>query len=131
MKFSYRTSILQKQPGICIAAIFQLKKGYSKSIVSDMKNFKNYRRKTQPFDRCCGSVFRNPLPDHAGYLIESAGLKGYQIGNARVSELHGNFIINVKDAKAADVHKLIDHVKKTIYEKYEVTMHTEVEIIKR
>lgn len=131
MAFSYRTSILQKQPGICIAGVFRLEKGNSHDIFSNMKEFKNYRRKTQPVDRCCGSVFRNPLPKHAGHLIESAGLKGHKIGGAQVSDLHSNFIINTGDAKAEDVLQLIEFVKKDIRKKYAVDLHTEVEMIQR
>lgn len=129
MTYSYRTSILQKQTGICVSAVFQLEKGDPKQIFGDMKAFKDYRRKTQPIDRCCGSVFRNPLPQHAGHLIEEAGLKGYKIGGAQVSELHSNFIINEGDAKAENVFQLIAFIKKSIDEKYQIQLHTEVERI--
>ncbi|HET7615677.1 MAG TPA: UDP-N-acetylmuramate dehydrogenase, partial [Bacillales bacterium] len=131
MAFSYRTSILQSKPGICISAVFQLEKGDRDKIFGEMKEHKDYRRRTQPFDRCCGSVFRNPLPEHAGHLIESAGLKGYRIGGAQVSELHANFIVNTADAKAKDVLHLIDHIQKNIREKFQVNLQTEVEIIHR
>jgi UDP-N-acetylmuramate dehydrogenase len=131
MAFSYRTSILQKKPGICVAAVFQMKKGDRDEIFGEMKEHKDYRRRTQPVDRCCGSVFRNPLPEHAGHLIESAGLKGRRIGGAEISELHANFIVNVESAKASDVLGLIDLVKKEIHYKFDVDLHTEVEIIQR
>lgn len=131
MAYSYRTSILQTQPGICVAAIFQLEEGDPKEIFAEMKAFKDYRRRTQPFDRCCGSVFRNPLPEHSGQLIEDAGLKGTKIGDAQVSELHGNFIINTDHATADDVFRLITLIKEEIYEKYEIDLHTEVERIQR
>ncbi|HET7656746.1 MAG TPA: UDP-N-acetylmuramate dehydrogenase [Bacillales bacterium] len=131
MAFEYRTSILQKKPGICIAAVFQMKKGDREAIFGKMKGNKEYRRKTQPVDRCCGSVFRNPLPKHAGQLIESAGLKGHRIGGAEISPLHANFIVNVENAKARDVHELIQLIQHDIYEKYAVKLHTEVEMIHR
>jgi UDP-N-acetylmuramate dehydrogenase len=131
MKFSYRTSILQdERPGICIGAVLKLQKGEKENIVAVMQKNKDYRRDTQPWNYpCAGSIFRNPLPKYAGQLVEDAGLKGYQIGGAKISEMHGNFIVNAGGATAQDVLDLIDFVKKTIYEKYEVSMETEVEII--
>jgi UDP-N-acetylmuramate dehydrogenase len=131
MKFSYRTSILQdERPGICIGAVLKLQKGEKENIVAVMQKNKDYRRDTQPWNYpCAGSIFRNPLPNYAGQLVEDAGLKGYQIGGAKISEMHGNFIVNAGGATAQDVLDLIDFVKKTIYEKYEVSMETEVEII--
>ncbi|HET7628788.1 MAG TPA: UDP-N-acetylmuramate dehydrogenase [Bacillales bacterium] len=131
MDFSYRTSVLQRRPGICVRAVFELKEGDRDEIFGEMKRHKAYRRKTQPIDRCCGSVFRNPLPEHAGHLIESAGLKGYQIGGAQVSELHANFIVNACNAKAQDVLRLIDYVQREVHDKFAVELQTEVEIIHR
>ncbi|PGT81845.1 MULTISPECIES: UDP-N-acetylmuramate dehydrogenase [Bacillaceae] len=133
MEFSYRTSILQtKRPGICIEAVLQLKKGEKEEIVAIMQKNKDYRRETQPWNYpCAGSIFRNPLPSYAGQLVEAAGLKGYQIGGAKVSEMHGNFIVNAGGATAQDVLDLIKYIKETILEKYDVTMETEVEIIGR
>jgi UDP-N-acetylmuramate dehydrogenase len=133
MEFSYRTSILQeKRPGICIGAVLKLNKGEKEDIVAVMQKNKDYRRDTQPWNYpCAGSIFRNPLPKYAGQLVEDAGLKGYQIGGAKISEMHGNFIVNAGGATAQDVLDLIDFVKKTIQDKYGVTMETEVEIIGR
>ncbi|MFD2212953.1 UDP-N-acetylmuramate dehydrogenase [Metabacillus endolithicus] len=133
MEFSYRTSILQtKRPGICIEAVLQLKKGEKEEIVAIMQKNKDYRRETQPWNYpCAGSIFRNPLPNYAGQLVEAATLKGYQIGGAKVSEMHGNFIVNAGGATAQDVLDLINYIKETILEKYDVTMETEVEIIGR
>ncbi len=133
MEFSYRTSVLQrKRPGIVLEAVFQLKKGDRAEIVSEMQKNKDYRKETQPWNfPCAGSIFRNPLPQFAGKLIETAGLKGYQIGGAKISEMHGNFIVNAGDATAADVLALIDYVKETVNRLYNVKMETEVEIIGR
>lgn len=131
MDFSYRTSVLQKKrPGVVVEAVFSLKEGNKDSIFSEMQKNKDYRKETQPWNfPCAGSIFRNPLPNYAGKLIEVAGLKGYQIGGAKISEMHGNFIVNTGNAKADDVLQLIQHVKDTIYDLYEVKMETEVEII--
>ncbi|QST01497.1 UDP-N-acetylmuramate dehydrogenase [Pontibacillus sp. ALD_SL1] len=131
MKFSYRTSVLQtEKPGICVEAEFQLEPENKEVLMSEMKNYKDYRRETQPWrDPCAGSIFRNPLPTYAGKLVEEAGLKGYQIGGAKISELHGNFIVNTRDASYEDVLALIFHIQKTIAERYRVDLHTEVEIV--
>ncbi|MFT4413471.1 UDP-N-acetylmuramate dehydrogenase [Fredinandcohnia humi] len=133
MEFSYRTSVLQqKKPGIVVEATFQLKEGNKDEIVAVMKKNKDYRRETQPWDLpCAGSIFRNPLPNYAGHLVEQSGLKGYSIGGAKISELHGNFIVNAGNAKANDVLALIDFVKDKIYSLHGVKMQTEVEIIGR
>ncbi|MEH7502421.1 UDP-N-acetylmuramate dehydrogenase [Neobacillus drentensis] len=133
MKFSYRTSVLQKmRPGIVVEATFQLLEGDRAAIVSQMNKNKDYRKDTQPWNfPCAGSIFRNPLPNYAGKLIEVAGLKGFSIGGAKISEMHGNFIVNAGNASAGDVLALIQHVKDTIYSLYEIKMETEVEIIGR
>ena len=133
LKFSYRTSILQKErPGIVLEAVFQLTKGEREAVVAQLQKNKDYRRDTQPWSHpCAGSIFRNPLPNYAGQLIEESGLKGFSIGGAKISEMHGNFIVNANNAKAQDVLDLIQHVKDTIKEKYDITMETEVEIIGR
>lgn len=133
MEFSYRTSVLQKKrPGIVIEAILQLTVGAKEDIVSEMQKNKEYRKETQPWNfPCAGSIFRNPLPNYAGQLIEVAGLKGHSIGGAKISEMHGNFIVNTGTATAEDVLALIQHVKDTIFDLYEIKMETEVEIIGR
>ena len=133
LEFSYRASVLQtKRPGIVLEAEFQLQIGERERIVSVMQKNKDYRRETQPWNHpCAGSVCRNPIPYFAGDLIEKAGLRGYQIGGAQISEMHGNFIINTGGASAQDVLSLIALVKQTIKDKFSVEMHTEVEIIGR
>lgn len=133
MEFRYRTSVLQnKRPGIVVEAVFKLGEGDKTTIVSQMQQNKNYRKETQPWNfPCAGSIFRNPLPHYAGKLIEVAGLKGFTIGGAKISEMHGNFIVNAGNATACDVLTLIQHVKDTIYNLYEIKLETEVEIIGR
>jgi UDP-N-acetylmuramate dehydrogenase len=133
LNYSYRTSVLQKErPGICLEAILQLEQGNTEEIKAELQKNKDYRRDTQPYKHpCAGSIFRNPLPQYAGQLIEEAGLKGHQIGGAQVSTMHGNFIVNKDQATATDVLDLITFIQKTIKEKYNVNLHTEVEIIGR
>lgn len=130
MEFSYRTSILQKIDGVCVEAELQLVPGEKEMIVKEMQKHKDYRRETQPWDYpCCGSVFRNPLPYYAGKLIEEAGLKGYAVGGAQISEKHANFIVNKGNATAQNVSDLIKHVQNTIKDRYGVTLKTEVEFV--
>ncbi|WP_078380982.1 UDP-N-acetylmuramate dehydrogenase [Sutcliffiella halmapala] len=133
LNFSYRTSLLQKErPGICLEAIINVVQGEREKVVAQLQKNKDYRRDTQPFNYpSVGSVFRNPLPNYAGQLIEKAGLKGFSIGGAKVSEMHANFIVNDNGAKAQDVLDLISHIKKTVLELYNVQLETEVEIIGR
>lgn len=85
------------------------------------------RKATQPIDKpTCGSTFRNPPGDHAGRLIEAAGLKGFRIGQAVVSEKHANFIENDGGATAADIRRLLEHVKAVVLQEFGVELHQEV-----
>jgi UDP-N-acetylmuramate dehydrogenase len=88
------------------------------------------RKQTQPIGEwSCGSVFTNPQGGHAAQLIESAGLKGFRIGDASVSEKHANFIINHGAARAADIEALIEHVRRTVANFHHVELTTEVRIV--
>ena len=88
------------------------------------------RKETQPIGEwSCGSVFVNPRTDHAARLIESAGLKGFRIGDASVSTKHANFIINHGEARAADIEALILHVQRTVAQAHGIDLHTEVRIV--
>jgi UDP-N-acetylmuramate dehydrogenase len=133
MEFTYRTSVLQKKrPGVVLESEFKLTKGDRTAIVSQMQKNKDYRKETQPWNfPCAGSIFRNPLPNYAGKLIEEAGLKGFQIGGAKISEMHGNFIVNAGNATAKDVLDLIQYIKDKILQLYGIKMETEIEIIGR
>ncbi|MGV3489291.1 MAG: UDP-N-acetylmuramate dehydrogenase [Tuberibacillus sp.] len=132
LRYSYRTSRLQIEKGICVEAVFKLNEGDANSIIKEMQQYKEYRHSTQPYnDPCCGSVFRNPLPHHAGKLIQDLGLKGYSIGGAKISDLHGNFIVNAGGATARNVLDLIRFIQKEVKKHYQIDMHTEVEIVPR
>jgi UDP-N-acetylmuramate dehydrogenase len=88
------------------------------------------RRETQPIGEwSCGSVFANPPGNHAARLIDSAGLKGYRIGGASVSEKHANFIINHGSATAGDIEDLILHIQRTVEAMYRVRLEPEVRIV--
>ena len=97
---------------------------------SELKAMRDQRIKTQPLSEdTCGSVFKNPKPDHAGDLIERAGLKGYKIGGCSISTKHANFIVNEGTATSADIEKLIRHVQNVVKTKFDVNLETEVRII--
>ena len=88
------------------------------------------RKAAQPIGEwSCGSVFTNPPGDHAARLIDSAGLKGFRIGDASVSEKHANFIINHGKATAVDLERLIQHVQETVEKVHGVSLHPEVRIV--
>ncbi len=98
--------------------------------LAEIKSLVARRKATQPIGQpSCGSVFRNPLGDHAARLIEAAGLKGYAVGGAVVSEKHANFIINRDAASAADLERLIEHVRTTVAQQHGVELELEVRIV--
>jgi UDP-N-acetylmuramate dehydrogenase len=88
------------------------------------------RKASQPIGEwSCGSVFTNPPGDHAARLVEAAGLKGFRIGDASVSQKHANFIINHGQATAADLERLIEHVQETVERVHGVRLHPEVRVV--
>ena len=113
------------------AAWFRLKPGDGDTSRGIMKELLARRIATQPLSLPnAGSVFRNPPGDHAARLIESCGLKGFAIGNARVSEKHANFIVNPDGAaKSADIEALIAHVRETVKAQTGVALEQEVRIV--
>lgn len=131
MNFHYRDSFLQHhQDYICLEATLVLRRANPEEILSIIEERKQRRMETQPLEYpSAGSVFRNPLNDYAGRLIEESGLKGYNIGDAKISEKHANFIINTGNAKGDDIVSLINKIKKTVKEKYDVELHVEQEIV--
>lgn len=113
-----------------LSAQLSLQAGDSQAAQQKIKQLLERRAATQPTRQpSCGSVFRNPPGDHAARLIESVGLKGRRIGGAEVSRKHANFIVNTGDAKAADIEALIEHVRRTVQEKFGVELQPEVRIV--
>lgn len=126
--FSYRTSDFQKMPGAIVSATFSL----TPSEVARKKQLEiiEYRMKTQPYgEKSAGCIFRNPSCSSAGALIDQAGLKALACGNAEVSTMHANFIVNKGQATAQDVLLLIEQIKKTVFEKEGVQLESEVRYI--
>ena len=98
--------------------------------VGEVQRLLTQRKAAQPIGEwSCGSVFTNPPGDHAARLIESAGLKGFRIGDASVSQKHANFIINHGQAKALDLERLIGHVRDTVERVHGIALHPEVHIV--
>jgi len=131
LQFRYRTSVLQHRPQPVIQAVFQLEPGSDpKQVTADTLRDLKHRRATQPYHLpSCGSVFRNPLPYTAGWIIEQTGLKGYRIGAAQVSELHANFILNQGGATATDIFRLICHIQRKVQEQWSLQLQPEVKIL--
>jgi UDP-N-acetylmuramate dehydrogenase len=129
--YGYRHSAIQGSNYIVLNATLQLAPGFDPMLVQQETNEALRSRKaTQPYDRpSCGSVFRNPLPDSAGRLIEELGLKGYRIGGAKVAERHANFILNAGDAKAQDIFHLIHFIQNTVQEHFSLALHPEVKML--
>lgn len=130
IEFAYRDSSLFQIDGVITAISFAFPEGEREEILAKIKTYQQKRLRSQPLEfPSCGSVFRNPANDHAGRLIELASLKGLQIGKAAVSEKHGNFIINLGGATAADVRELIAELQRQVYEYSGVNLEPEVKMV--
>jgi len=131
LSFEYRKCHLP-QGSIITNAVFRLAKGNQEKSEKNIKDYLDYRNITQPVNMAnTGSIFKNPENIAAGKLLEELGLKGEDIGGARFSELHANFIVNGGNALASDVIKLIKKAQKMALEQRGITLETEVRIIKK
>jgi UDP-N-acetylmuramate dehydrogenase len=131
MEYDYRTSILKRgeKQAIVLSAMLRLKNSSKEEVSAKINEFSERRKAAQPPGASMGSMFKNPAGDHAGRLIEYAGLKGTRIGNAEISMKHGNFFINHGDTKAEDVRALICLAQETVSEKFGIILELEVELI--
>lgn len=126
--FAYRHAGLPK--GIVVGVWLQLRKGVRAEIEQVVKEYLRYRKDTQPLTMpSAGCVFKNPPKDSAGRVIESAGLKGLQVGDAMVSEKHANFIVNQGAASAKDVLALVRKVRAAVARKTGVTLDMELKVV--
>jgi UDP-N-acetylmuramate dehydrogenase len=128
LDFAYRHSRLQAEAWIVLAATFQLEAGHDPAAITSHTSANLHSRtSTQPYQQpSCGSVFRNPEPQKAGQLIEALGLKGLQIGDAQVSPIHANFIVNIGQASASDIDALIAEVQRRVLASHGLSLHPEV-----
>ncbi len=130
--FSYRESRFKHDDEVILGATLQLTRGEPAAIAGRVAEHQAQRLATQPLaEQNAGSVFRNPPGDHAGRLIESAGLKGERVGSAQVSTLHANFIIADRGGRAGDVRALGDRVRRIVAERTGVTLEYEIEFVGR
>ena len=131
MEFGYRTSIIKKRPYIVVEVTLQLREGKKEEILARMEDLALRRRDKQPLEYpSAGSTFKRPEGYFAGELIMKAGLRGYRVGGAQVSEKHCGFVINAGEATAEDVLTLMDHVKNVVKETFGVELEPEVIVIK-
>ena len=130
MQFGYRTSIVKQHPYIVISATMKLDAGDGSAIKARMDELSVARRTKQPLEYpSAGSTFKRPEGYFAGKLIEDAGLKGFSVGDAQVSEKHCGFIINKGKASAGDILKLINTVRDRVFEHSGVMLEPEVVIL--
>lgn len=133
LALGYRTSRLKTWPTtprpVVLAASFLLRPEDPERLLERMAAFSAYRRRTQPGGSSLGSMFRNPPGDHAGRLIEAAGLKGLRRGGIVVSALHANFFINEGNGTAAEVRGLMAEVQRRVFERFGVLLEPEIELI--
>jgi len=138
-QFAYDTSILQKSNDIVLSVVFALRRADKKELWKIANDSVVYRRETQPQGvHSPGCTFRNisqaqaiavPTPNHttsAGFLVDHAGCKGMHVGDAAVSDVHANFIVNRKAASAADVIQLIEKIRKKVFDQFGVTLEEEI-----
>lgn len=127
MEFGYRSSAIKGRGYIVISVLLSLEKGDKETITKNMQELAAKRREKQPLEfPSAGSTFKRPEGYFAGKLIEDAGLRGFSVGDAAVSEKHCGFVINKGNATSAEVYELICEVKKRVYENSGVTLEPEV-----
>lgn len=132
MEFAYRHSIVAEKEYIVLEVVIELQHGDKQSIREKMNELSYARRTKQPLEYpSAGSTFKRPEGYFAGKLIMDAGLRGYQVGGAQVSEKHCGFVVNRGDASAQDVLQLIKDVQEKVYEQFQVELEPEVRLVGR
>ncbi|MFA6992192.1 MAG: UDP-N-acetylmuramate dehydrogenase [Candidatus Gracilibacteria bacterium] len=131
-KFGYRNSVIKKTGEIVLHATFKLKKEKLPKAELDkiMAEINRIRLGKQPYGASAGSFFKNPSPSSpAGMLIDKVGLKGKKIGGAQISQKHGNFILNLGNAKSQDIKKLAKFARSKVKQKFGIILQEEVQIM--
>ena len=130
LELGYRTSRVMKDNLVVLSAIFQLELGEKEAIQSRVDELTAKREEKQPLEYpSAGITFKRPEGYFAGKLIQDAGLKGYSVGGAAVSEKHSGFVINKGGATAKDILELIKYIQDEVYKQFGVELHTEVRIL--
>lgn len=129
MGFSYRHSVLEEAPGIVVSAVFALQPSAPEAIKARMKELMGKRSASQPLDLpSAGSAFKRPAGGYAAALIDQAGLKGFRVGGAAVSEKHAGFVVNLGGATAADVQNLLKEVSDRVFQASGIRLEPEVRL---
>ena len=129
-EFSYRHSIFSDKKLLVLSTVLKLESKNKDDIRSQMNELNKRRKDKQPLEYpSAGSTFKRPEGYFAGKLVEDAGLKGYRIGGAMVSEKHAGFVINYDNATATDVLSLMEHIKSEVYMRFGVELEAEVKIV--
>ena len=132
LELGYRTSNILKNGYVVLSGVIELKEGKEEEIKAQMDEYALARKTKQPLELpSAGSTFKRPEGYFAGKLIQDAGLRGYQVGGARVSDKHCGFVVNQENATAADVMQLIEDVQKKVKEQFGVLLEPEVKRIGR
>lgn len=127
MEFGYRTSAIKNKPIVVLDVTLQLAKGNPEEIGARMEELARLRRSKQPIEYpSAGSTFKRPEGYYAGKLIMEAGMRGYSIGGAQVSDKHCGFVVNTGKATAADIRGVIEEVQKRVKEKFHVSLEPEI-----
>ncbi|MBR5377320.1 MAG: UDP-N-acetylmuramate dehydrogenase [Lachnospiraceae bacterium] len=127
LKYGYRTSVFRTRKATILSVEFELEKGDRDEINEKIREYTESRRKKQPLDKpSAGSTFKRPEGHFAGKLIMDAGLSGFTVGGAKVSEKHCGFIINTGKATSADIYDLICEVREKVYARFGIRLEPEV-----
>lgn len=127
--FSYRHSAFQGKEGVIVRTRFQLIPGEEKEIRQRIYELNEKRRTSQPLDKpSAGSTFKRPAQGYAAALIQEAGLKGYRVGDAAVSEKHAGFVVNLGGATAAEVLELVEQVRQKVFDHSGILLEPEVRL---
>ena len=130
MELGYRSSVFSRNGGVILSASIQLEPGDPPAIQSRMEELKFLRTSKQPLEYpSAGSTFKRPEGYFAGKLIQDAGLRGFQVGGAQVSEKHCGFVINKDQASAMDIRSLMEQVSEKVYTRFGVRLEPEVKLI--
>lgn len=127
MEFGYRTSVVKDRPYIVLEVVLRLQPGDKEAIGARMEELAALRKSKQPLEYpSAGSTFKRPEGYYAGKLIMDAGMRGYRIGGAQVSDKHCGFIVNVNKATASDIKEVIEEVQERVKKRFHVSLEPEV-----
>jgi len=129
LTFGYRRLVLPAGT-IIMSALVKLQPGNQRAILTEIRRIKTWRRHTQPLNQpSAGSVFKNPPHHAAGQLVEQAGLKGFQVGKAKISEKHANVIVNLGGATAQDILTLMETMQQKVLKDTKIWLEPEIKIV--